>query len=199
MKHRSIRELYDYWNDRRGNRLAPERADIEPGAIRHLLADTFILSCEPHRGHPFRIAGTRVCALFGRELKGRSFLELWSIAHRKDMRALLTIVADEAVGVVASAEGIGAAGAGLTLELLLLPLSHHGQSDARLLGALTPSEPPLWLGKHALSNLKVGTHRYVGPTVAEQARTVVPLRAPRPPRPIGRLRHGFVVYDGGQT
>jgi hypothetical protein len=205
MKHRSIRELFDYWNDRRGNHLAPERADIEPGAIRRVLADTFILSCEPHRGHPFRIAGTRVCALFGRELKGKSFLDLWSVAHRKDVRTLLAIVADESVGVVASAEGTGAAGAALSLELLLLPLRHHGQSDARLLGALAPSEPALWLGTHALSDLTVGTHRYVGPAVAGEARTVVPLRPPQPPRPprplrpLGRLRHGFVVYDGGQA
>lgn len=198
MKHRSIRELYDYWNDRRGSHLAPERADIEPGAIRGILADTFILSCEPHRGHPFRIAGTRVCALFGRELKGRSFLELWSVAHRKDVRTLLAIVADESVGVVASATGAGAADAVLNVELLLLPLRHHGQSDARLLGALAPSEPPPWLGTHPLSSLIVGTHRYVGPTVADNARTVVPLR-PTQPRPIGRLRHGFVVYDGGQA
>jgi hypothetical protein len=199
MKHRSIRELFDYWNDRRGNRLAPERADIEPGAIRRVLADTFILSCEPHRGHPFRIAGTRVCALFGRELKGKSFLDLWSAAHRNDVRALLAIVADESVGVVASAEGVGAPGVALSLELLLLPLSHHGQSDARLLGALAPSEPPLWLGAHALSDLTVGTHRYVGPAVVENAQTVVPLRPPQPLRQLGRLRHGFVVYDGGQT
>ena len=198
MKHPSIRELFDYWNDRRGSRLAPERGDIEPGAIRRILADTFILSCEPHRGHPFRIAGTRVCALFGRELKGKSFLDLWSVAHRKDMRTLLTIVADESVGVVARAQGAGAAGAALNLELLLLPLRHHGQSDARLLGALTPSEPPHWLGTHALSNLTVGTHRYVGPAVAGNSRTVVPLRPPQP-RQIGRLRHGFVVYDGGQA
>jgi hypothetical protein len=103
MKHPSIRELFDYWNDRRGNRLAPERADIEPGAIRRVLADTFILSCEPHRGHPFRIAGTRVCALFGRELKGKSFLDLWSVARRNDMRTLLAIVAAQSGGMVARA------------------------------------------------------------------------------------------------
>ena len=42
MKHPSNRELFDYWNERRGERLAPERADIEPAAIRHVLGDTFV-------------------------------------------------------------------------------------------------------------------------------------------------------------
>ena len=41
MKHPSARELYDYWNAQRGLRAAPERADIEPGAIRRALADTW--------------------------------------------------------------------------------------------------------------------------------------------------------------
>ena len=34
MKHAASRELYAYWEERRGQRLAPERTDIEPGAIR---------------------------------------------------------------------------------------------------------------------------------------------------------------------
>jgi hypothetical protein len=72
MRHASIRELFDYWNERRGRRPAPERADIEPSAIRGVLADTFILFFQPRIGHPFRVAGTRVCALFGREIKGKA-------------------------------------------------------------------------------------------------------------------------------
>jgi hypothetical protein len=65
MKHPSIRRLFDYWNERRGARLLPRREDIEPEAIRCVLADTFILSFAPTVGHPIRVAGTRVCALFG--------------------------------------------------------------------------------------------------------------------------------------
>ena len=83
MKHPSIRELFDYWNKRRGGRPAPERGEIEPGAIRHVLADTFILAFDAGAGHPFRIAGTRVCALFGRELKGAAF---WTCGRREPGR-----------------------------------------------------------------------------------------------------------------
>jgi hypothetical protein len=192
MKHPSIRELFDYWNEKRGRRLAPERGDIEPSAIRRVLADTFILAFDPGRGHPFRIAGTRVCALFGRELKGHGFLDLWARASREDLRTLVAIVADESVGVVARASAVADAGnASHGVELLLLPLIHHGQGDARLLGALAPNEPPPWLGTRALCDLTLGTHRYVGPAVAGDVRPLAPVM------PRGRLRHGFVVYDGG--
>ena len=52
-----------------------------------VLSDAFILALDAARGHPFRLAGTRVCALFGRELKGEPFLGLWAAASR-------TIIAD---------------------------------------------------------------------------------------------------------
>jgi len=194
MKHPSVRALFEYWDRQRGRRPAPERGDIEPAAIRHLLADTFVLSFEPHMGHPFRLAGTRVCALFARELKGEAFLDLWPVPGRKEIHELLSIVAHESLGVVASVSGASAAGAALGLELLALPLSHHGQTDARLLGALAPREPPAWLGTSALADLKLGTHRYLAPAAAGGLVSRTLGRSSL----AGRFRHGFVVYDGGQ-
>jgi len=193
MKHSSIRELFDYWDQQRGRRPAPERGDIEPSAIRRVLADTFILSFDPRTGHPFRLAGTRVCALFGRELKGDAFLDLWPMQGRKEIRDLLAIVALESVGVVASVSAASRDGAALSLELLALPLCHHGQRDARLLGALAPSEPTAWLGRSAVVDLRLGTHRFVGPAISP------PVSCTTAPRALaGKIRHGFVVYDGGQ-
>jgi hypothetical protein len=193
MKHSSIRELFNYWNERRGRRSAPDRAEIEPGAIRRALADTFILGYDPRAGHPFRIAGTRVCAAFGRELKGNPFLDLWAKEARTLIRDLLTVVALESVGIVASAQGESAEGAALQFELLALPLRHRGRTNARILGALAPTEQAYWLGISALGPLSLGTIRYLG---AEPASSGTPPLVPQLPR--GRIRHGLVVYDGGQ-
>ena len=46
MKHAASRELYAYWEELRGQRPAPERAEIEPGAIRHVLSEAFILALD---------------------------------------------------------------------------------------------------------------------------------------------------------
>jgi hypothetical protein len=194
MKHRSIRELFDYWSQRRGCRPAPERAEIEPGAIRHALADIFILSHQPQGGHPFRIAGTRVCALFGRELKGQAFLELWSRQARAEIAALVAVVTQESVGVLAGASAEHAGEAPLGLELLLLPLTCHGRADARLIGALAPRATPHWLGARALGPLILGTHRYVGH--ASELSSTVPARTPPAS---DRVRHSLIVYDGGRS
>jgi hypothetical protein len=190
MQHPSLRHLFDYWNARRGRRIAPARSDIEPTAIRHVLADIFILSGEPRRGYQFRIAGTRVCALFGRELKGEAFLDLWSPMGRDEVGAMVATVADEATGVVARATGSNAAGAALDLELLLLPLS-FGHRDERLIGAVAPTErPPSSIGTQPLSNLRIDTS---GSAVVDGIGRI------GAPRSLGRLRHGFVVYDGGNV
>jgi hypothetical protein len=105
MKQASSRELFGYWTARRGKRPAPERGEIEPSAIRRALGDVFILEFERHQGHPFRLAGTRVCALFGRELKNQPLLGLWDAQSRLALANLLDTIADEANGVVAAARG----------------------------------------------------------------------------------------------
>jgi hypothetical protein len=194
MKHPSNRELFEYWNTRRGRRSAPDRNEIEPGAIRHLLADTFILAFDASGGHPFRLAGTRVCALFGRNLKGASFLDLWAAASRGAVEDLLTVAADESVGAVARTSAAGADDLPYDLELLILPLSHRGRMDARILGALAPTDAPHWPGAGVLGGLTLGTLRYVGGDAAVKS-------APRivSVMPKGHIRHGLVVYDGGQT
>ncbi len=189
MKHPSVRELFDYWDERRGGRAMPERAEIEPGAIRRVLADTFILSFDPSMGHPFRLAGTRVCALFGREIKGEAFLDLFARDARREVRELVTIVAEESTGLLAGASELSAPHS--SLELLLLPLGHQGGGGtARFLGALAPTDPTHWLGGRALGALALGTYRFLCPTRAIPA--VTQITAEKPVRP------NLVVYQGGR-
>jgi hypothetical protein len=194
MKHSSTRELFNYWNMRRGGRAAPERGEIEPTAIRRVLADTFMLDVDPRRGHPFRIAGTRVCALFGRELKGQAFTAIWAAESREQLREVLANVATETIGVVAGAATIGGGDVTRELELLLLPLAQRTASP-RVLGALVPTEPPAWLGAETLCPLSLGTTRYLGP---ESGPYAGPRRRPLAPGH-ARIRHGLVVYDGGHA
>ena len=146
MKHAASRELYAYWEEKRGTRPAPERAEIEPGAIRGVLSDAFILAIDRSAGHPIRLAGTRVCALFDREIKGEAFLNLWSAASRPIIGSLLAILTDECTGTVAGVTAQNANGESIELELLLLPLGTRRPSFARAIGVLAPLKVPPWLG-----------------------------------------------------
>jgi hypothetical protein len=191
MKHATSRLLFAYWDGLRGDRAAPERSQIEPGQIRHILADTFILAIEPDGQAEFRLAGTRACALFGRDLKGVRFADLWPADRRAEADQLIDLVSNDTVGAVAGMVGQTELASVIGLELLLLPLRHHGATNRRAVGALSPSAIPSWLGLTPLESLDMRSLRVVGDA--------------RPGRPgLGDIgpgaaskRRRFVVLDGG--
>jgi hypothetical protein len=189
MKHAASQELYAYWEKRRGTRPAPERAEIEPGAIRQALSDAFILALDRGAGHPFRLAGTRVCALFGRELKGEPFIGLWAAASQPIVSDLLAILDDERVGTVAGVTAQTGDGEPIELELLLLPLNATRPSLARTIGILAPLKVPQWLGASPIGALTLGGRRHIGAPV--EARLLPRFMAPRQRR--------LVVHEGGRT
>ena len=188
MKTDSCRRLYEYWNQRRGSRAAPEREELEPGAIRQLLADSFVVAVDPVAGHPLRLAGTRMCALFCREIKGLPFGVLFAPECRDEIRDLVEIIVRELTPVVAGVTGRPGLGrVAVDLELLLLPLYLRGRSDARLLGMLAPLSIPYWIGTHAVASLELGPLRHLHATPS-----LAPRRLPE------IVRRNWTVLDGGR-
>ena len=190
MKHSSTRALFEYWNRQRGRRPAPARSEIDPADIRHILGDTFILAADFVDEVRFRLAGTRVCALFAREIKGEAFNALWSEPDSKQIDDLLTAVTNENSGAVAGVIGRTEDGAEVELELLLLPLAHAGATRVRALGILAPLVPPYWLGEQPVVELELKALRHIN---AGQPDAGAPHFGEGQ-----RLRHGFVVYNGGR-
>ncbi|CAN5197682.1 PAS domain-containing protein [soil metagenome] len=137
MKHPSNRQFYAYWDDKRGEALAPDRSEVEPGALRELLADIFVLSYEAAGRHAVRVAGTRICAVLGRDLKGEEFTSLFAPASRREIEDILTIVAEEHLPTVAGITAT-ANGAPAHLELLLLPFRAKAHTPRSLTGLLAP-------------------------------------------------------------
>jgi hypothetical protein len=191
MKHAASRELYTYWQELRGRRPAPERAEIEPAAIRGILSETFIVALDRTEGYPFRLAGTRVCALFDRELKGESFLTLWDDTSRRTIADLLGILADEWVGTVAGVTAHNTEGEAFDFELLLLPLSATRPALQRGIGILAPLRTLPTIGTTPLGPLTLGSRRHIGPAIEKRL-------LPRILTPLGN-RRGLVVHDGGRS
>ena len=150
MKHATSHELYGYWDRVRHGQPAPKRSDIEPSDIRRILADTFILEVAGRENYIIRLAGTRICSLFCREMKGGNFLDLWSVEDRNAMATLGTAVAEDAAGAVVTFTATTSGNHSLTAELLMLPLSHSGERYDRVLGAISPLERPYWVGSEPI-------------------------------------------------
>jgi hypothetical protein len=161
MRQKPTIELYKYWNALRDGRPTPGREDIDPVAIRHILADTMILEADAERAFPVRISGTRLNALFLDEQKGRSFTGLFDPTDRGTAAAMILSMLNGARPVIA---GLSAAPEGCSpaiLELLLLPLRPRGKEQARILGALSPVGIPSWLGLRRAECLRMTTMRFV--------------------------------------
>jgi hypothetical protein len=158
-----------------------------------VLGDTFVIEANRTDNHLFRLAGTRLCALFGRELKAESFTRLWQRSGQNAIRELIAVVMEEKVGVVASVTGATSDDvlAPVQLEMLMLPLASQSHAEARVLGALAPMAAPYWLGAKAIGPLTLGMFRHI--------RAAADTAAPRFKSAAGRLRHGLTVYDGGRA
>lgn len=190
MKNTTSRLLFAYWDRVRGDRSAPERSQIEPGAIRHILADMFVL--ELGAGRPtFRLAGTRLCLLFGRELRGSPFDSIWG-EPEPGLEGLLEAVTGDTAGVVAGLVATNGREDTLPLELVLLPLRHGGNTGTRVLGALSSATVPHWIGAEPLVQLSTASVRVLWPDRR------APLAALPPPRiSAAERRRGLVVLKGG--
>ena len=198
MKHLTSRMLHAYWERLRGERAAPERAEIEPGEIRHLLADSLILEIDmAARTATIRLAGTRVCALYGQELKGEPFARLWG-SQAADPWRIVEIVASDTLGVVAGLRATNTAGEEADLELLLLPLRHRGRTQIRALGTLSLDGAPHWIGLRPLVQAETASLRILPsrrPEAGPPARPAVRTGAGYP----GPVRRGHLfVHAGGR-
>jgi hypothetical protein len=195
-----IAELYAYWMKLRGARSAPERNDVDPGAIRGVLADTFVLDFDERRGFPFRIAGSRANALFLKELRGLSFAELWRDSDRKHLSSILHCVADEEqpflVGAEARPPGLGS----VDIEAVLLPLRHHGLTHSRILGGFAVGAAPYWMGLIGAGPITLTSVRALDsstlPELAQDAVGPAGFAVRNPPK---RYKHLFVYSGEGRA
>ncbi len=183
MKHPSSREFFAYWDEKRGDARAPDRSEIEPGAVRELLGDIFVLSCDSDAGYPFRVAGTRVCALLGCDLKDRSFSALFMPECRREIEEIVGVVAEETLAAVAGITATAQDGSPAHLELLLLPFSTRAHTPISLTGLLAPFENE----PRQLRDFKLTSWRYL----SHPPRRLIP----RALRKLAIAR-GLMVYEG---
>jgi hypothetical protein len=182
MKHPSNREFFAYWDRKRGTARAPDRSEIEPHALRELLGDIFVLAYDTASGYPFRVAGTRVCALLGRDMKNASFSALFSPESRDEIEEIIAAVAEETLPAVAGLTATSQAGEQAHLELLLLPFQARAHTPVSLTGLLAPFET----SHGVLDELSLTSWRYLH--VPEKI-------VPRALRKLAIAR-GFMVYEG---
>jgi hypothetical protein len=194
MKTAATQELYAYWNALRGARPAPRREEIDPVAIPRSLPDIFILELQEGGRIAVRLAGTSLCDLYGRELRGSSLAELWTVESRREIDQVLRSVLSEAAIAVIAAAGRREGRDTELFELVVAPLADASGACRHVIGALTASEPSPLRGPEPIEALEARCARLSWPSGLRQNRRLRHDLAPaNEARRVGR----FMVYDGG--
>ncbi len=145
MRVQTTIEIFDYWNRIRGAADAPLKSQVEPSAVPHLLQSLFILEAREDGDIVFRLAGTRICDLFGRDLRGERFSSLWAHGQHADIERTAMGVMDHAMPALFNATGYSTVGHQASFEIIMMPLrSSHAACD-RVLGAIAPVAAASWL------------------------------------------------------
>lgn len=141
MQHRNSHLLVGYWSRLRRGRAVPNQSDIDPRAIKRMLASVFILDAEDAERPLYRLTGTQICDSYGYELKGSSFLNHWDANVRGAIGQLLrqALVTHQPVCLTALATVEG--GAMVEIEIVLAPVGMGAGGVTRFIGLMqTPSD-----------------------------------------------------------
>jgi hypothetical protein len=207
MKQKTSQILFAYWNDVRGERMAPRRFEIEPARIATILPETFILERCDADTFAYRLAGTKLCEQFGFEFRGSNFLADWSPDDRLAISKHFAGTTAQGGVLVLRIE----ASPGLDdsrhaeFEIVLMPLVHTSSTVTRLLGAVSAIDPPAWLGSTRLERKRLLSSETIWPdgrphAIASKTRNQQPLLASLAGARLVKIdRRSFRVLDGGLT
>ena len=202
MIHQTSLELFRYWNRLRAGRAAPKRSEVSPADISSVLPDAFILGVA--KATVFRLAGTRLCATYGRELTGLPFRSLFiEDAQRLADRVVSGVAAEKSVAVIVF-EAVSDSGRSLAFEMLLLPLD-NGESQ-QCLGVVSPRDRPFWLGADPIKQATIISIRVIDsdlvPMFVKNRPALETAQAPllfnRPVPKAARRAGHLVVLPGGR-
>ncbi len=131
---RKLQRLLDYWQEKRGERDMPARADIDPSDIPDLIPNIYIIdvSYDPDI-YRFRLAGTEIVRLFCEEVSGKTIDQLEAVALRSLLRSHYEEVI-EARAPVADDDAFVDRRRSYAYDWLLLPLSSGGRVVDMLMG-----------------------------------------------------------------
>ena len=133
---RAHEELFAYWRSLCEDQPAPPRAKVDPAHMKRLLPTVSLIETPRTAGQDYRVrlAGTGLYNVYGREITGRSFSEVYNSAAADYWRAELDkVVADRKPQVgVHSLSWRGASH--LSIVWIRLPLATEGEGVGMILG-----------------------------------------------------------------
>jgi hypothetical protein len=121
--------FYNYWNEKRGDRMMPSRVDLDPIEMKRWLPGIIIVDVlENPRRLVYRLVGSRSVALRQTDVTGKTVAEAYHGTSLGDVLENYRLVIDEQRIVYDAEQKPSGSGLLKDSETLLLPLSTDGRT-----------------------------------------------------------------------
>ena len=195
--HPGSRQLFRQWEMLRAERACPTREDFEFAPLKAILPDIVVIDRDFLRNSfRFRLAGTRVCALFNKNLTAANVMDGWD-GFESDIisRHLLTVINQQQPAVIRMRLTTDR-GQVIAAELILLPVQMRESHRMQIIGGLFPFRAAQSLGhsgivKRELVSARVIWTEHLQPLQRTEPESVVP--------PMRLTRRDFTLIDGGKN
>jgi hypothetical protein len=195
--HPGSRKLFSHWEMLRAERACPTREEFALAPLRAMMPDMVVIDRDFLRNtFKYRLAGTAVCALFGRNLTSTNLLEGWD-AFETDVisRHLLTVLNQQQPAVIRQRLTTDR-GQVVAAELIALPVQMRESHRIQIIGGLFPFRAAQSLGHTGIVQRELVSARVIwteheAPLTSREPETTMP--------PIRQTMRNFRLIDGGKV
>jgi hypothetical protein len=194
--HPGSRQLFRHWEMLRAERACPTREEFEFGPIKNQLPDMLVIDRDFLRNSfKFRLAGSRVCGLFGRNLTGCDVMTGWDRFESDVMARHLNTVLNQKQPAVIRMRLSTDRGQVVAAELLALPVKMRGSQRMQIIGGLFPFRAAQSLGHSSIAKQELVAARVIWTEHEMPENSVEGAVMP----PLGTLARNFTLIDGGKA
>lgn len=192
--HPGSRALFRYWEAVRGEMSAPPRDWLDLQKIRMLVPYLFMIERKEGQGYVWRLAGTRVCELWGMELTGKPALAQGERFERETVNRLLDGVIDTHQPFVLRFRLNSSSGLNIAAEFVGLPLrARHGEATY-VFGVIMPFREVSWPRNDRVTTFELSAARTIWTEPVPGAKELPLSRAPS-----ANSQHAFQIINGGRA
>lgn len=206
MRYIATRRLYEYWNSLRASSAqAPLRVLFNPMAIPSVLSRILLIDLSRENYGNIRVAGSQLYGLYGKEITGTNFTDLWQKSDHAKINKWLTDLSHQVITPLVDTK-MTTSETAIETEFLLLPMRNERNEHFQAIGIQSFSSDKPWYGlKSQAKNEWIGQRRLIEEVDIRPADVFSPSvtsniieLARRAKRPEGARRVGHLsVIDGG--
>jgi hypothetical protein len=196
--HPGSRTLFAHWETLRAERAYPTREEFTFAPVKELMPDMILIEKDYLRGsYRFRLAGSRVCELFGRNMTSADALAGWDSFESNVLSTHFELALRDFQPVLVRMRLMTDTGITVAAELLAMPIQVRESNRVQLIGGLFSFREAKLIGHGCIRSRELVSARTIWTEHGSATRRpVVPMSTVRPALPTGRQPSLRVVHGG---